>query len=94
MAIIFKHVGKMSALDMVSDLTPAIVCENIAKCTGPLGIARLLDAEGVEVFWQLWVVQSKGKATAWVQVTLYELFKLAGKARQAKADVKCYRRNV
>ena len=56
MAVIFKHIGKMFALDMVSDLTPAIVCENITKCTRPLGIARLLDAEGVEVFWQLWVV--------------------------------------
>ena len=60
----------MFALDMVSDLTPAIVCENITKCTRPLGIARLLDAEGVEVFRQLWVVKSKAKVTAWVQVTL------------------------
>ena len=57
----------MFALNMVSDLPPAIVCENGAQCTGPLGVTRLLDAEGVEVFRQLWVVKSKAKVTAWVQ---------------------------
>ena len=55
---------------MVSDLPPAIVCENSAQRTGPLGVTRFLDAEGVEVFGQLWVVKSKAKVTAWVQVTL------------------------
>ena len=60
----------MFALNMVSDLSPAIVCKNSAQRTCPLGVTRFLDAEGVEVFGQLWVVKSKAKVTAWVQVTL------------------------
>ena len=73
---------------MVPHLPTAIMWEKGAEWTTPLGVAGLLDAEGVEVFRQFRVVYSKAKPTAWVQTSLDKL----EQAEEAKAFVKCYQR--
>ena len=64
LAMVLKHVGEVSTLNVVPHLAAAVVAEDAAEGTGPLGVPRTLQAEGIQVIRQLGVSEPLGEACA------------------------------
>jgi len=62
LAMVLEHIGEVPTLHMVPHLATAVVAEDAAEGTSPLGVSRTLQAEGIEVIRQLGVSEAVSQA--------------------------------
>ena len=87
-AVVFEYVWEMPGLHVIPDLAPAVVAEGGTDGTGPLGVARALEAEGEQILGTLGLgPQARGEGICQPQHYSWDRRQQSGFRRKTSAFI-------